>query len=371
MSALVACPRSSDQTAPAPSLSFDTRRAAGTAALSPRHPPARSRPDDEGPVLITGGAGFIGCNLADHLLARGRRVRIFDNLSRAGVERNLDWLRFRHGDRVDFRLGDIRDPHAVENAVRDCGPIFHLAARMPGNAGSSDPEEDFDINARGTIHLLDAVRRSSFRHPLVYASTSKVYGSLEDVSLGVDGARYKPMDPGLGHGFDEDRPVCFQAPCACSQAAAEQYVLHYARGFGLPAVALRLSCVYGPRQWGEEDHGWIAHFLRQTLSGLSVTLFGDGRQVRDALHVEDLVAALLLALENIDRISGRTFNLGGGPERTTSLLELMELLRGLNGEPPSVIFAPWRAADQRYYVSDIRRFGSVAGWTPRVALPAG
>ncbi len=371
MSALAPCPLSSVASAPAFVDSGDSYPDSGADENLTQPRPEQARPVGERPVLITGGAGFIGCNLADHLLARGRSVRVFDNLSRSGVERNLAWLRLRHGDRVQFRLGDMRDPNAVEDAVSGCGPVFHFAAQVAVNASLSDPGADFDINARGTIHLLEAVRRSPRRHPLVYASTSKVYGHLEDVALGAVGSRYEPLDPDLRHGFDEDRPVCFQTPCGCSKGAADQYVLNYARDFGLPAVAFRMGCVYGPHQCGNEDQGWIAHFIRQAISGLPVTLFGDGRQVRDALHIDDLVEALLLALERVERFAGQAFNLGGGPSRTTSLLELVDLIRRLNGEPPALKFAPWRPADQRYYVSDIRRFGSVAGWSPRVTLSAG
>ncbi len=371
MSALAPSPLSAGVPSPAFIAPGESVPVAAEGSTASRPRAASLETGEESPVLVTGGAGFIGCNLADHFLTRGRRVRVFDNLCRPGVERNLAWLRARHGDRVQPRLGDVRDPHAVEAAVRGCGPVFHFAAQVAVTTSLSDPGADFDINARGTLNVLEAVRRSPRRHPLVYTSTNKVYGHLDDVALGVIGSRYEPVDPALRHGFDEDRPVSFHSPYGCSKGAADQYVLDYARTFGLPAVVFRMSCIYGPRQCGNEDQGWIAYFLRQALSGQPVTLFGDGRQVRDALHIDDLVDALSLALERIDRLAGRAFNLGGGPARTTSLLELMDLIRGLNDAPPAVEFAPWRAADQRYYVSDIRRFGAAAGWTPRVALPAG
>jgi CDP-paratose 2-epimerase len=332
---------------------------------------SRAATFDDSPVLITGGAGFIGCNLADHLLSLGRRVRIFDNISRPGVERNLTWLRARHGERLQLRLGDMRDPHAVEAALRGVGPVFHFAAQVAVTTSLTDPGADFDINARGTLNLLEAIRRSPRRHGLVFTSTNKVYGHLEDVALVANGRRYEPADPELRHGFDESRPVSFHSPYGCSKGAADQYVLDYARTFGVPAVVFRMSCIYGPHQCGNEDQGWIAHFLLSAIAGRTITLYGDGRQVRDALHVDDLVDALLRAQDRIDRLTGRAFNLGGGPARTTSLLELMDLIRDLNGAEPAVEFAEWRAADQRYYVSDIRRFCAAASWTPRVNLQAG
>jgi len=326
---------------------------------------------DDSPVLITGGAGFIGCNLADHLLSHGRRVRIFDNVSRPGVEKNLVWLRSRHGDRLQLRLGDIRDPQAVEAALRGAGPVFHFAAQVAVTTSLGDPFADFEVNARGTLNLLEAIRRSPRRHGLVFTSTNKVYGHLEDVPLQVAGRRYEPVAPGLRHGFDESRPLSFHSPYGCSKGAADQYVLDYARTFGLPAVVFRMSCIYGRHQCGNEDQGWIAHFLLSAIGGRPITLYGDGRQVRDALHVDDLVDALLRAQERVDRLTGRAFNIGGGPARTTSLLELMDLIRDLRGAPPAVEFADWRAADQRYYVSDIRAFCDVAGWSPRVGLADG
>ena len=355
-------------------IAQDEISASGSPDFAPSGSPllaSRASLLDDSPALITGGAGFIGCNLADHLLSRGRRVRIFDNVSRPGVEKNLSWLRSRHGDRLQLRLGDIRDPQAVDAALRGAGAVFHFAAQVAVTTSLADPVSDFDINARGTLHLLEAIRRSTRSHGLVFPSSHKVYGHLEDVPLAINGLRYEPADPALREGFDESRPLSFHSPYGCSKGAADQYVLDYARTYGIPAVVLRMSCVYGPHQHGNEDQGWIAHFLHCALAGRPITLHGDGRQVRDALHVDDLVDALLLAQERIDRLTGRAFNLGGGPARTTSLLELMDLIRDLRGAPPAVEFAEWRVADQRYYVSDIRRFGAATGWSPRVNLAAG
>ena len=326
---------------------------------------------DDSPVFITGGAGFIGSNLADHLLSEGRRVRVFDNVSRPGVERNLSWLRARHGDRLQIRLGDVRDPRSLEAALRGTGPVFHFAAQVAVTASFSDPVSDFDVNARGTLNLLEAIRRSPRRHGVVFASTNKVYGHLEDVALEVDGRRFAPVDPALRGGFDETRPLSFHGPYGCSKGAADQYVLDYARTFGIPAVVLRMSSVYGPRQCGNEEQGWIAHFVASALARRTITIFGDGRQVRDPLHVDDLVDALLRAQDRIDRITGRAFNVGGGPARAASLLEIVDLIRDLQGSAPAVEFSDWRIADQRYYVSDTRRFCAATGWGPRVDLVNG
>jgi CDP-paratose 2-epimerase len=334
-------------------------------------PLSRSSLLDDSPALITGGAGFIGCNLADHLLSQGRRVRVFDNVSRAGVERNLTWLRARHGDRLQIRLGDVREPRALEAALRGTGPVFHFAAQVAVTASLSDPVSDFDINARGTLNLLEAIRRSPRRHGIVFASTNKVYGPLEDVALQVNGRRFEPVDPALREGFDENRPLSFQSPYGCSKGAADQYVLDYARTFGIPAVVLRMGSVYGPHQWGDEEQGWIAHFVASALARRTITLFGDGRQVRDPLHIDDLVDALIRAQDRVDRLTGRAFNIGGGPSRAASLLEVVDLVRDLQGSAPAVEFSDWRIADQRYYVSDTRRFCIAAGWSPRVDLAEG
>lgn len=332
---------------------------------------SRSSLLDDSPVLITGGAGFVGCNVADRLLSAGRRVRIFDNVSRPGVEKNLAWLRSRHGDRLQLRLGDIREPHAVEAALRGAGDVFHFAAQVAVTTSLADPVADFDVNARGTLNLLEAIRRSPRRHGILFTSANKVYGHLDDVPLVANGKRYEPADPAFRQGFDEARPLSFHSPYGCSKGAADQYVLDYSRAYGIPAVVFRMSCIYGEHQCGTEDQGWVAHFLLQAIADRPVTLFGDGRQVRDALYIDDLVDALLLAQERIDRLTGRAFNIGGGPGHTTSLLELMDLIHELRGSAPSLEFADWRAADQRYYVSDIRAFRSATGWAPRVNLAQG
>ncbi|HEV2208746.1 MAG TPA: SDR family NAD(P)-dependent oxidoreductase [Verrucomicrobiae bacterium] len=323
-------------------------------------------------VLITGGAGFIGTNLADRLLGMGRPVIIYDNLSRRGVEQNLGWLKERHGQRVRHVHGDVRDFSALSKAVKEAGQVFHLAAQVAVTTSLEHPFEDFEINARGTLNLLEALRALPKPPPLVFTSTNKVYGALSDIPLRVQGGRYEPQAEELRQsGFGENLPLHFHSPYGCSKGAACQYVQDYARTFGLPTVVFRMSCIYGPHQFGTEDAGWVAHFLIRALAGAPLTIYGDGRQVRDILFVEDLVDAFLLAQQHMAELAGGAFNIGGGPQNTTSLLELIELIGTLHGRAPAVRFADWRPADQQYYVSDTRKFLAATGWQPRVGVRTG
>jgi CDP-paratose 2-epimerase len=325
-----------------------------------------------GPVLITGGAGFIGTNLAERLLSGGRSVLIFDNLSRKGVDRNVRWLCDRHDSRVHVEIGDVRDARAVRRAAQSASAVFHFAAQVAVTTSLVDPIEDFAINAQGTLNLLEALRGRRNPPPLVFTSTNKVYGDLEDLALEPAGTRYTPADaPVRTFGVSEARPLSFHSPYGCSKGTADQYVLDYARTFRLPATVFRMSCIYGPHQCGTEDQGWIAHFLIHAIDGKPVTVYGDGMQVRDALFVDDLVNAFLLAERHIDRAAGRAFNLGGGPANTISLVELLDVIEQLHGDRPDVSFDGWRAADQRYYVSDTRRFQAATGWHARVSVRTG
>ncbi len=340
--------------------------------MSTANPFSAAAPDQTGKAtLITGGAGFIGTNLADRLLSEGRTVRIFDNLSRAGVEHNLAWLQAKHGSNLQFTRADIRDAAAVALAVRGVSQVYHFAAQVAVTTSLLDPVDDFEVNARGTLNLLEAIRLSAERPSLVFTSTNKVYGHLDDVKLTAIGGRYLPADPSCRGGFSEQRMPDFHSPYGCSKGAADQYVLDYARTYGLSAAVFRMSCIYGPHQCGNEDQGWVAHFLLSALSGRPITLYGDGCQVRDVLYVDDLVDAMMLAQRRIDSISGKAFNIGGGPQRTTSLLELMNLIEELHGSAPKIEFSKWRAADQRYYVSDISRFARATGWSPKVGVREG
>jgi len=324
------------------------------------------------PALITGGAGFIGTNIAARLLATGRRVRVFDNLSRAGVETNLGWLSDTYGERVEAVIGDVRDREALAAAVADAGEVYHLAAQVAVTSSLDDPLFDFSINAGGTLNLLEALRALPDPPPVIFTSTNKVYGDLEDIELVPDGDRYAPADPVLrASGVSEQRRVDFHSPYGCSKGSADQYVLDYARTFGLSAVVFRMSCIYGPHQFGTEDQGWVAHFLIRAIEGGTIRVYGDGLQVRDLLFVEDLVDAFMLAQARMDTVAGEVFNIGGGPPRTTSLVELIELISGLTRAPLRLEFDGWREADQRYYVSDTRKFQNATGWAPRTSVAEG
>jgi CDP-paratose 2-epimerase len=309
---------------------------------------------DSRPILITGGAGFIGSNLADRFASEGHEVLVFDALSRAGVERNLQWLKARHGSRVSSIIGDIRDEDEVVRAAADVKAVFHFAAQVAVTTSLVDPREDFDINVRGTVNLLDAVRVRRDPVPVIFASTNKVYGDLADIPLEEHGERYEPRALFARRGVDESRSLDFHTPYGCSKGAADQYVLDYCRSFDIPTVVFRMSCIYGQRQMGTEDQGWVAHFLIRALQGDPITIYGDGKQVRDILDVSDAVNAYAGALQNIDRVRGRAFNLGGGPENAISLLELIDEIRALTGRDVELDFEDWRKGDQRWYVSDAR-----------------
>jgi CDP-paratose 2-epimerase len=260
----------------------------------------------------------------------------------------------------------------LKAAVDGVQRVFHFAAQVAVTTSLTDPFLDFDVNARGTLNLLEAIRPLEARPSLLFTSTNKVYGHLDNVALRQRGVRYEPEDDVIARrGISESRPLDFHSPYGCSKGAAEQYVLDYARTFNLPAAVFRMSCIYGPHQFGTEDQGWVAHFLIQALKRRPLTLYGDGLQVRDILFVDDLVDAMVLAHREIHRIGGEAFNIGGGPSKTISLLELLDLIRELLGERADVHIEPWRPADQRYYVSDTAKFEGATGWRPTTPVRAG
>lgn len=319
------------------------------------------------PILITGGAGFIGSNLADRLARDGHDVLIYDALARPGVEANLAWLRRRHPDRIASVIADLRDRDKLEQAASGVRAVFHLAAQVAVTTSLTDPERDFDVNLRGTLFLLEALRRQPSPPPLVFASTNKVYGNLSDIRLARDGEAYLPEDPALRrHGVGEDRPLSFYTPYGCSKGAADQYVLDYARGFGVPACVLRMSCIYGPRQLGTEDQGWLAHFLYSVQAGRAISIYGDGRQVRDVMYVDDAVEAYIAAWDRIAGVSGTAFNLGGGPANAVTLLQILAEISELTGRSADLRFSDWRPGDQRYFVADTRRVATALGLGPAV-----
>ena len=330
------------------------------------------------PVLVTGGAGFIGSNIADRLLRDGHPVRILDALARPGVEANLDWLRTRHPGGVTPVIGDIRDPDTVEAATRGVSAVFHMAAQVAVTTSLDEPVLDFDVNLRGTVNLLEAIRRGSAPRttPLIFASTNKVYGDLNDIPLtgpeDGDVDAYLPADAILrARGIDEARPLSFYTPYGCSKGAADQYVLDYARSYGIPACVMRMSCIYGPRQRGTEDQGWLAHFLYSVLAGRPISIYGDGRQVRDVMFIDDTVDAYMAAWSRIEAVSGQAFNLGGGPGNAVTLLQVLSELGAKTGNKPDLGFSEWRPGDQRYFVADTTKARAVLGLGPTVGWKDG
>ena len=311
-------------------------------------------------VLVTGGAGFIGCNLADRLAREGENVLVFDSLARPGVEANLQWLHRRHPRRVSSINADIRDAAAIADAARQACAVFHLAAQVAVTTSMVDPATDFGVNLQGTFNLLEALR--SRKVPLVFASTNKVYGELEGLELVRCEQGWMPRDPAIARsGITEDQNLDFRTPYGCSKGGADQYVLDYARHFAVPATVLRMSCIYGPRQLGTEDQGWVAHFLLRALAGEPITIYGDGAQMRDVLHVDDALQAYLGAWQRMDRVAGRAFNLGGGPRNAISLLQLTRHIGSLLGREVRVHFSDWRPNDQRWFVADPRRAWQALG----------
>jgi CDP-paratose 2-epimerase len=305
-------------------------------------------------------------------LRNGREVLLFDNLSRGGSERNLEWLRSRHGRRVRVRRADIRDRSAVKDALSNAGFVFHLAAQVAVTRSLAEPASDFEVNVLGTLGLLEEMRQMAEAPGLIFASTNKIYGALDHLQVHALWNRYEPDDMATARGgINEKCPLDFQSPYGCSKGAADQYVLEYARSFRIPAAVFRMSCIYGPRQFGTEDQGWLAHFLIRAIRQEPLTIYGDGKQVRDVLYIDDLVAAFSAAMENIGRVSGAAYNIGGGPQNTVSLRELLRLIRHFNGTVPVTEYADWRKGDQRYYVSDTAKFRALTGWEPKVGVQEG
>ena len=324
-------------------------------------------------VFITGGAGFIGCNSADHFLRRGQRVTLYDNLSRRGGRSNLDWLFARHsGDRLRLIEADIRDDERLAAAVAETAPdvVLHLAGQVAVTQSVVDPREDFAINALGTFNVLEAVRHHAPAAALLYASTNKVYGGMEEVGIVQRGQRYAYAD--YPHGIPESFPLDFHSPYGCSKGAGDQYTRDYARIYGLRTLVLRQSCIYGQRQFGVEDQGWVAHFVIAAALGRPISIYGDGMQVRDVLHIDDLVAAYQAGIDRIDELSGEVLNLGGGPDHTLAVWsEFGPLLEELAGRPIPITYGPWRPGDQRVFVADIRRAAERLGWRPQVSPTEG
>lgn len=321
-------------------------------------------------VLITGGAGFIGCNIASKFIREKRQVIIFDNLSRQGAELNLEWLK-QQGD-FTFIKGDVRNFEGLKDLFLNCSDIdvvIHSAAQVAVTTSVLFPREDFEVNAMGTFNVLEAIRESSSNPVVIFASTNKVYGRMEDMEIVEVDGKYQYKN--LPYGISESRSLDFHSPYGCSKGAADQYVIDYFRIYGIRTVVFRQSCVYGYRQFGIEDQGWVAWFIIASVLDKPITIYGDGKQVRDVLFIDDLVDALQKSIENIDRLCGKIYNIGGGPKNQLSPLELIDFLQNFLNKKIKHSFGKWRPGDQLVFVSDIRKAKRDFGWVPRVATNEG
>lgn len=320
--------------------------------------------------FITGGAGFIGCNSADYFLQQGHEVVVYDNLSRKGGPANLAWLQARHGDRLQFVAGDIREYAALTETMAGADVVLHLASQVAVTTSVQNPREDFEINALGTFNVLEAVRQVCPDAAVLYASTNKVYGGMEGARVELANGRYRYAE--FSQGIPETYPLDFHSPYGCSKGTGDQYMLDYARIYGLKTMVFRQSCIYGQRQFGIEDQGWVAHFVIATIMNRPITIYGDGKQVRDLLHVQDLIRAYELGVEQIDAYRGEAFNVGGGPQNTLSIwTEFGPLLAELAGHEPPVTRADWRPGDQRVFIADIGKIQAKLGWRPTISPQAG
>jgi CDP-paratose 2-epimerase len=311
-------------------------------------------------TLITGGAGFVGSNLADALLSSGETVVVFDDLSRRGVESNVEWLREKHGKRLRVEIGDVAEADRVRPLVHGADAVYHLAAQVAVTTSIREPADDLRTNLTGTFNVLEAMRSAPEPPPLLYTSTNKVYGGLEEVQVEHDGSRYRYSDGRAG--ISESAALDFHSPYGCSKGAADQYVRDYARIYGLWTVVFRMSCIYGTRQFGTEDQGWVAHFARSLLRGLPITVYGDGDQVRDLLWVEDLVGAMRSAMTRIDVTRGEVFNVGGGPGNAASVRQVIGRLMEIAERRVPLRMDDWRPGDQRIYISDTDKLERFLGW---------
>ncbi len=320
--------------------------------------------------LVTGGAGFIGCNVVRRLLGLQHQVVILDDLSRRGTAENLAWLEGQGP--LAFARQDVRDARGVAElmaAHRDADVVLHLAGQVAVTTSVTDPRTDFEINALGTFNVLEGIRRGGGKPVVLYASTNKVYGNMEHEGVELRNGRYAYKH--LARGVSETAPLDFHSPYGCSKGTADQYVRDYARIYGMRSVVFRQSCIYGPRQFGIEDQGWVAWFTIAAVLGRPITIFGDGRQVRDVLYADDLADCYLRAVEQIDRTEGQIYNVGGGPDNQLSLLELLELLSSRVGRKITTAFADWRPGDQKVFISDIVKAKQDFGWFPKVSAASG
>jgi CDP-paratose 2-epimerase len=321
-------------------------------------------------ILVTGGCGFIGSNLMDRLISRGDHAVAFDNLSRRGAVKNAAWLSAKHGAKFELIRGDIRDARAIADAARDADIIIHLAAQVAVTTSVADPRNDFEINVLGTFNTLEAARASGRNPIFIFASTNKVYGGMDDVVVAERATRYEFRD--FPNGVSEAQPLDFHSPYGCSKGAADQYVRDYHRIYGLRSVVFRQSAIYGTRQFGEEDQGWLAWFVIAAVTGKPITIFGDGKQVRDMLFVTDLLDAYDAAIARIDRVAGKVYNMGGGAANTISVwMEFLPMLEKLLGKKIPYAIGDWRPGDQRVCVYDTTLATRELDWHARVSINVG
>lgn len=321
-------------------------------------------------TLITGGAGFVGVNAAARYMKQGHEVVVLDNLSRKGTPENLEWLRSQGGftfEKIDIR--HTEDMNACFARHKDTRNVLHLAAQVAVTTSVTNPREDFEINALGTFNLLEALRTNDMKPNVVYASTNKVYGGMEEIRTHEVNGRYEYVDH--PQGISEHEPLDFHSPYGCSKGAADQYIRDYARIYGIPTVVFRQSCIYGQRQMGMEDQGWVAWFVICCILDRKLSIYGDGKQVRDALFVGDLVDAYQAAIDNIDKTRGRIYNIGGGPSNMLSLLQLIAYLEDFSKKKMQLRFDNWRPGDQPVFVCNIDKARQEFGWSPKTSLKDG
>jgi CDP-paratose 2-epimerase len=325
-------------------------------------------------VLVTGGAGFVGSNFCDHVLSNypDSKVTIYDDFSRSGTEYNLSWLRNRYPD--GKRLGVVRaalqDENTLSRAVLGKDLILHCAAQVAVTTSLADPRHDFNTNALGTLNLLEAARKSKSDPILLYCSTNKVYGELKGVPLKEKSSRYE-FSGTYRDGIDESQSFDPCTPYGCSKAVGDMYFQDYAESYGTKSVVFRMSCIYGVHQYGTEDQAWISHFIVSLILGRPITIYGDGKQVRDILYINDLCRVFDLAAKRIEKIRGEVYNVGGGPQNTYSLLELIDYLEQIAGKKFSISYDYWRPADQRIYYSNISKAKRDFRWFPRISKETG
>jgi len=331
-------------------------------------------------ILVTGGAGFIGSHVAEFYARKGVYVTVFDNISRAqllgkGYKNALyNWNYITKHENIKLVKGDVTIFEQIKQVCKDADLIIHTAAQTAVTTSLIEPKNDFLINALGTFNVLEAARKSGNTPAIIYLSTNKCYGdNVNEISVKQNGKRYHFADEKYRNGIPEHFPMdlCGHSPYGCSKLAGDLYAQDYAHTYGLKTGIFRMSCIYGPRQFGVEDQGWVAWFAIATITGKSITIYGDGKQVRDVLYINDLINAFDAFLQRKNQLSGEVFNMGGGPENTISLLELLDLLKQLTGKRSKVNFSNWRPSDQKVYISNISKAKEKLGWNPKVCPKEG